>query len=87
MSVGEGRIKEVRAHSPTGRYENNQSPSPPRRLRRRRKGAVKGQRPGARYVMLRDLAMVKQFLCFPLVRRSFAWDPAVIMTQVEPTRV
>ena len=56
-------------------------------LLRRRKVAVKVQRPGARYVMLRDLAMVKQFLCFPLVRRSFAWDPAVIMTQVEPTRV
>ena len=52
-------------------------------LRRRKKVAVKVQRPGARYVMLRDLAMVKTFLCHPAVRRSFAWDPAVIMQQVE----
>ncbi len=52
-------------------------------LRHRKKVAVKVQRPGARYVMLRDLAMVKTFLCNPVVRRSFAWDPAVIMTQVE----
>ena len=52
-------------------------------LRRRKRVAVKVQRPGARYVMLRDLAMVKTFLCHPLVRKSFAWDPAVIMKQVE----
>ena len=45
-------------------------------LRRRKRVAVKVQRPGARYVMLRDLAMVKTFLCHPLVRKSFAWDPA-----------
>jgi len=57
---------------------------PPAGLMRRRKPvAVKVQRPGAELLMLRDLRNVRSFFCLPFVRSSFAWDPGIVLDQVD----
>jgi len=45
--------------------------------------AVKIQRPGAEYTMLRDLRNLRSFFSLRFVRSSLAWDPVVILDQVD----
>lgn len=51
--------------------------------RKRRPVAVKVQRPGAEYLMIRDLRNLRMFFSVPEVRKSLAWEPSVIFDQVE----
>lgn len=45
--------------------------------------AVKVQRPRAEYLMMRDLRNIRAFFSLPFVRSSLAWDPMVILDQVD----
>jgi predicted unusual protein kinase regulating ubiquinone biosynthesis (AarF/ABC1/UbiB family) len=51
--------------------------------RRCRPVAVKVQRPGAEARMTRDLRNIRGFFSLPVVRSSLAWDPVVILDQVD----
>lgn len=51
--------------------------------RRCRPVAVKVQRPGAEARMIRDLRNIRGFFALPVVRSSLAWDPVVILDQVD----